>query len=140
FSRMSNRPAGSMGLGCTRFTSAYGLAPSNKSCAADLAALAQADMKERRIASIVARGSAHPRFPIKGGHLFVNNTNPLLRQHYPGTIGLKTGDTDEAGMCLVAVVRRGSHTLGVVLLHSPNPAQQAEKLFGLGFRAFRSGK
>ena len=138
FAMLMNRTARTMGLGCTRFTSAYGLTPSNKSCAADLAALARADMEQQRIARIVRQRQAHPRFPIKGGHLWLYNTNPLLRQRYPGTIGLKTGDTNEAGMCLVAIVRRGSQTLGVVLLHSPNPAQQAEKLFGLGFRALRS--
>ena len=135
FAKLMNRSAREMGLGCTRFSSPYGLQPSNKSCAADLAALARADMRQRRIARIVAHKSAHPRFPIKGGHLFVNNTNPLLKQNYPGTIGLKTGDTDQAGMCFVGIVRHGSHELGVVLLHSPNPAQQAEKLFSAGFRA-----
>src|SRR5436305_4968460 len=134
FARMMNRTARSMGLGCSHFTSAYGLAPSNRSCAADLAALARADMDQSRIARIVRQRQAHPRFPIKGGHLWLYNTNPLLRMNYPGTIGLKTGDTDQAGHCLVAIVRRGSHTLGVVLLRSPNPAQQAEKLFSLGFR------
>jgi hypothetical protein len=42
-------------------------------------------------------------------------------------------------MCLVAVVRRDHRKLGVVLLHSPNPAEQAKKLFSAGFRAVRSG-
>src|SRR3954471_16251351 len=46
FARLMTRPAGQMGLGCTRFTSPYGLQPSNKSCAADLAALARADMTQ----------------------------------------------------------------------------------------------
>jgi D-alanyl-D-alanine carboxypeptidase (penicillin-binding protein 5/6) len=138
FAMMMNRKARAMSLGCSRFTSAYGLAPSNRSCAADLAALARVDMSQSRIARIVRQRQAHPRFPIKGGHLWLYNTNPLLRMHYPGTIGLKTGDTDEAGQCLVAVVRRGQRELGVVLLHSPNPAQQAEKLFGAGFRKLRS--
>lgn len=138
FAQLMNRTASTMGLGCTRFTSAYGLTPSNRSCPADLAALARADMEQQRIARIVRQRQAHPRFPIKGGHLWLYNTNPLLRMRYPGTIGLKTGDTNEAGHCLVAIVRRGSHTLGVVLLHSPNPAQQAEKLFSLGFRSLRS--
>jgi serine-type D-Ala-D-Ala carboxypeptidase (penicillin-binding protein 5/6) len=137
FARMMNRKAREMGLGCTRFSSAYGLQPSNRSCAADLAAIARADMSERRIARIVGRRSAHPRFPIKGGHLFVNNTNPLLKQNYPGTIGLKTGDTQEAGLCFVAIVRHGSRDLGVVLLGSPNPAEQSKKLFKAGFRALR---
>ena len=31
-----------------------------------------------------------------------------MRLGYPGTIGLKTGSTDEAGRCFVGVVRRGT--------------------------------
>jgi D-alanyl-D-alanine carboxypeptidase len=136
FVRLMNRTAQEMGLGCTHFTSPFGLPDNNKSCAVDLAALARADMRQQRIASIVAHKSAHPRFPIKGGHLFLYNTNPLLRANYPGTLGLKTGDTIKAGRCFVAVVRRGSRELGVVLLNSPNTVQQSEKLFSAGFRAF----
>ena len=77
------------------------------------------------------------RFPIKGGKLYLNNTNPLLRMGYPGTIGLKTGDTDDAGHCLIAVVRRGPLTLGVVLLNSPNTQQQARTLLNRAFRLDR---
>jgi len=57
-----------------------------------------------------------------------------LRSAYPGTIGLKTGYTGEAGRCLVAVVRRGPRRLGVVLLDSPDPGRQARKLIGTAFR------
>ncbi|MFL5884524.1 MAG: D-alanyl-D-alanine carboxypeptidase family protein [Thermoleophilaceae bacterium] len=138
FVRLMNRKARQLGLGCTRYTSPYGLPDTNHTCAADLAALARYDMHERRIANIVGKRQAQPRFPIKGGHLFLYNTNPLLRMRYPGTIGLKTGDTDKAGHCFVAIVKRGSVELGVVLMHSPNTAQQSEKLFSLGFRAMRS--
>jgi D-alanyl-D-alanine carboxypeptidase (penicillin-binding protein 5/6) len=74
-------------------------------------------------------------FPIKGGKLYLYNHNPLLKLNYPGTLGIKTGFTDAAGMCLVAAVKRNGHRLGVVLLHSPNPGQQAMKLFDRGFRA-----
>ena len=69
---------------------------------------------------------------------WLNNTNPLLRMGYPGTIGLKTGDTDEAGHCLIAVVKHGSRTVGVVLLNSPNPQQQARSLLAKAFRADRA--
>jgi D-alanyl-D-alanine carboxypeptidase (penicillin-binding protein 5/6) len=135
FARLMNQKAHELELGCTSFTTPYGLQTANRSCAADLAALARLDMREARIAAVVGQRAAHPKFPIKGGHLFVYNTNPLLRENYPGTIGLKTGDTDAAGHCFVGVVRRGRKELGVVLLHSPNPADQAKKLFSAGFRA-----
>ena len=57
---------------------------------------------------------------------------------YPGTDGVKTGYTVAAGPCLVATVRRGKTWLGVVLLHSGNPAGQAQQLFNTAFKAART--
>ena len=135
FARLMNRQAEQRGLRCTHFVSSYGLERGNRSCAADVAALARVAMDEPRIARVVRRPSASVRFPIKGGKLYVNSTNPLLRAGYPGTIGLKTGYTKPAGRCFVAVVRRGGRTYGVVLLKSPNPAKHAQALLKAAFRA-----
>lgn len=137
FVAMMNEKARSLGLRCTHFASPHGLEPGNRSCPADLAALARMDLHYKRIAGIVRQAHAVVRFPIKGGKLWLNNTNPLLRMGYPGTIGMKTGDTDEAGHCLIAIVRRGPLTLGVVLLHSPNTQEQARKLLNTAFRSYR---
>ena len=137
FVAMMNAKARSLGLRCTHFASPHGLEPGNRSCPADLAALARIDLHHARISSVVRHAHAIVRFPIKGGKLYLNNTNPLLRMDYPGTIGLKTGDTDEAGHCLIAVVRRGGQTLAVVLLHSPNTQQQARVLLNKAFRVDR---
>jgi D-alanyl-D-alanine carboxypeptidase (penicillin-binding protein 5/6) len=134
FVRLMNARARAMGLGCTRFSSSYGLPDTNRSCPADLAALARVAMAKPRIARIVRKPQARVRFPIKGGYLYLNTTNPLLHDGFPGTIGLKTGSTDRAGHCFVGVVRRGRRTIGVVLLHSPNPLSQAEKLVTAAFR------
>jgi D-alanyl-D-alanine carboxypeptidase len=100
--------------------------------------MARLAMKEPRIRRLVGRRQVATRFPIKGGRLYVNSTNPLLRLRYPGTIGLKTGSTDDAGHCFVAVVRRGRRELGVVLLHSPDIGRQAKQLFDAAFRAGRA--
>jgi serine-type D-Ala-D-Ala carboxypeptidase (penicillin-binding protein 5/6) len=79
-------------------------------------------------------------FPIKSGHLWLYNNNPLLIEGFPGTDGVKTGYTTLAGQCLVATVRRGRHWLGVVLLHSGNTEAQAVALLNAGFAAeSRSG-
>jgi D-alanyl-D-alanine carboxypeptidase len=134
FVQIMNQRARLMGLGCTHYSSSYGLPDTNRSCAADLAALSRVAMAKRRIARIVRKPSAKVRFPIKGGYLYVNSTNPLLRGRFRGTIGLKTGSTDKAGHCFIGVVRRGGRTLGVVLLHSPNTLAQAEKLLNAAFR------
>ena len=74
-------------------------------------------------------------FQIKGKRLYLYNHNPLLRQGYRGTTGIKTGYTDAAGQCLVATARRGPIKLGVVLLDSPNPGKQAMQLLDRGFKA-----
>lgn len=134
FVRLMNARARSMGLSCTHYSSSYGLPDSNRSCAADLAALARVAMSKPRIARIVRQPQAKVPFPIKGGFLYLNTTNPLLHDSFPGTIGLKTGSTDRAGHCFIGVVRRGRRTIGVVLLHSPNPTSQAEKLMTAAFK------
>jgi D-alanyl-D-alanine carboxypeptidase len=94
-------------------------------------------LREPRLARIVRRRQALLPFPIKGGKLWLYNNNPLLRQGYPGTTGVKTGYTDAAGSCLVATARRGPIRLGVVLLHSPNTGDQARALLDRGFAAER---
>ena len=138
FVELMNAKAQTMGLACTRFVSPEGLSPRNHSCAPDLAALARAVLREPRLARIVARREASLRFPIKGGRVYLYNTNPLLRQGYRGVTGVKTGYTDAAGRCLVATARRGTVRLGVVLLGSPDPGRQARHLLDRGFRATRA--
>jgi D-alanyl-D-alanine carboxypeptidase len=135
FAQLMNRRAAELHLTCTHFSSSYGLQKGNRSCPADLAALARIVMSKPQIAHVVRHVHVNIKFPIKHGRLDLYSTNPLLRMRYPGTIGLKTGYTNPAGRCLVAIVRRGGHTLGVVLLHSANPAGEAMQLFKAGFHA-----
>jgi D-alanyl-D-alanine carboxypeptidase (penicillin-binding protein 5/6) len=136
FVALMNERAQEMGLTCTRYSTPSGFTDrGNHSCAADLAVEARAVLDEPRIARIVKRRSAVLPFPIKGGKLYLYNHNPLLRQGYRGTTGIKTGYTDAAGQCLVATVRRGPVKLGVVLLDSPNPGKQAMQLLDRGFKA-----
>jgi serine-type D-Ala-D-Ala carboxypeptidase (penicillin-binding protein 5/6) len=134
FVGMMNARAKTMGLHCTHFTSVSGIIDEgNHSCAPDLAVLAHAILTRRRLARIVATRNIVLPFPIKSGHLWLYNNNPLLRLGYPGTDGVKTGYTVAAGPCLVAAARRGHKWLGVVLLHSDDPPDQAMKLLGAGF-------
>jgi D-alanyl-D-alanine carboxypeptidase len=135
FVAQMNEKARLLGLRCTRFASPSGIDDRDRSCAADLAALTRIVIAKKRIARIVRKAHAAVRFPIKGGKLYLNNTNPLLRMNYPGTIGLKTGDTLKAGHCLIAVVRRGGRTLAAIVLASPNPQLQVRRLFAKAFRA-----
>ncbi len=140
FVRLMNRRAAAMGLTCTHFSTPSGFRDAgNHSCAGDLAALARAVLRTPRLARIVRRRAAVLPFPIKGRKLYLYNTNPLLRERYRGTTGVKTGYTVAAGRCLVATARRGRRRLGVVLLRARDPGRQARRLLDRGFRFARSG-
>jgi serine-type D-Ala-D-Ala carboxypeptidase (penicillin-binding protein 5/6) len=129
-----NARAAAMGLTCSRFSSPDGFEDrGNHSCAADLAALGRAVLREPRLARVVRRSSAVLPFPIKARRLYLYNHNPLLRQGYRGTTGIKTGFTNASGRCIVATAKRGGVSLGVVLLHSPDTAKQARQLLDRGF-------
>jgi D-alanyl-D-alanine carboxypeptidase len=129
-----NAEAQTMGLGCTRFSSASGVVDrGNHSCATDLAVLARAVLANPLLARIVGSRSAILPFPIKGGKLYLYNNNPLLITRYPGIDGVKTGYTSASGPCLVATARRGRAWLGVVLLNSASTIDQAKRLLDAGF-------
>jgi D-alanyl-D-alanine carboxypeptidase len=134
FVRLMNERARALGLRCTRFVDSHGLGRGDRSCPEDLAVLTRLAMRNSRIAAIARRREASFRFPIKGGRLFMYTHNPLVRARYRGALGLKTGFTQRAGRCFVGVARRGGRTLGVVLLHSPDPPGQAPKLLNAAFR------
>jgi len=134
FAKLMNRRAKELGLHCSHFESSYGLQDGNRSCPVDVAALSRIIMAKPRIARIVATWHANMAFPIKRGRLDLYSHNPLMRLHYPGTIGLKTGFTNPAGKCFVGIARHGRHTLGAVLLKSPDIGGQARQLLDAGFR------
>jgi serine-type D-Ala-D-Ala carboxypeptidase (penicillin-binding protein 5/6) len=139
FIKEMNVQAQSMGLSCTHFSTPNGLRDrGNYSCPRDLAALARADLANKRIAEIVQTRYAKPRFPIKGKHLYLSNNHYFLQRGLNGVpgaqvTGLKTGFTDAAGSCYVTTARLGGHHLGLVLLHSPSPLTQVPALLRAGF-------
>jgi D-alanyl-D-alanine carboxypeptidase (penicillin-binding protein 5/6) len=112
-----NRRAKLLGLRCTHFADASGLDPRNRSCPADIAALAMRAMAEPRLRRIARKRWARV-WPGGGKKITLRTTNHLLREHYPGAIGLKTGYTLAAGHCLVAIIQRGPTRIGIVLLGS----------------------
>jgi D-alanyl-D-alanine carboxypeptidase len=125
--RLMNRRAKLLGLRCTHFVDSYGLDPRNRSCAADLAVLAIRAMDEPRIRAIARRSHARV-WTGAGKKLTLRTTNHLLRDHYPGAIGLKTGFTNPAGFCLVAIVQRGAKRIGIVVLGARDSFGTARRL------------
>jgi D-alanyl-D-alanine carboxypeptidase len=138
FVRLMNAQAAHMGLTCTHYSNVSGIVDrGNYSCPRDLAVLAHAVLRQPVLRRVVGTRAAILPFPIKGGKLYLYNNNPLLMAAYPGADGVKTGFTDEAGLCLVATARRNGRWLGVVLLRSGNWLTQAETLLDAGFTAMR---
>ena len=132
--RFMNRRAKLLGLRCTKYVDPHGLNPRDRSCPVDLAVLAMRAMAEPRIARIARKRSARV-WPGAGRRLTLRTTNHLLREHYSGAIGLKTGFTKAAGHCLVAVIERGSRRIGIVLLNDKDPWASARKVTRAAVRA-----
>jgi serine-type D-Ala-D-Ala carboxypeptidase (penicillin-binding protein 5/6) len=65
----------------------------------------------------------------------LNNSNKLLST-YSGATGIKTGNTREAGYCLVAAAQRGAQTYIAVILKSQQKSvwQDAKELLDYGFK------
>jgi len=124
---LMNRRAALLGLRCTRYADAHGLDRRNRSCAADLAVLAMRAMNEPRIAEIARKRYARV-WPGAGKKFTLRTTNHLLRDEYPGAIGLKTGYTNPAGFCLVAIVQRGERRIGIVVLGSKDSFGDARRV------------
>lgn len=89
-----NLEAARLGMATTHFDDSSGFSARTVSTPADLLVLAKAAMAFPVFAEIVAQQSAD--LPIVGT---VQTTNAILGQN--GIIGIKTGETDEAGTCLV---------------------------------------
>lgn len=134
FVAMMNEHAAAWGLHCTHYSAPSGfINQRNYSCPHDLAELAARILANRRLARIVRTARIELPFPPPEHEIELVNNNPLLLYGYRGTLGVKTGYTEEAGRCLVAAARRGDVTLGVVLLHSNAPGGQARNLFEWAF-------
>jgi D-alanyl-D-alanine carboxypeptidase (penicillin-binding protein 5/6) len=112
FVNLMNARARELGLANTHFTNACGHDhPKHYSNAHDLAALAEAALKNPIFAKMVSLVRAEIR-TVDGKKTFrVENKNELIGR-YPGAVGVKTGFTRRAGKCLIALVERdGSKSL-----------------------------
>lgn len=111
-----NDVARSIDMRDTRFVDPCGFdRPGQYTTAADLLKLARAALADETITRIAEMPSV--RVPIDAGARVVKATatNALLGR-YDGAFGLKTGHTREAGSCLIAAARHGSHVAIVVML------------------------
>jgi len=94
-----NKLTKSLELNDTHIADASGFSPQTVSTARDLVILGQAALAEPVIAQIISQKEAN--LPVEG---IVRNTNQLIDQN--GIIGIKTGNTDEAGGCFLFAATR----------------------------------
>jgi D-alanyl-D-alanine carboxypeptidase len=61
------------------------------------------------------------------------NHNRAFLESYPGAIGVKTGFTDPAGVCVAEAAERGGRALLAVVMNGVSPDRTAELLLDRGF-------
>jgi D-alanyl-D-alanine carboxypeptidase len=133
FLGLMNRKAHELGLHDTHYTSPSGVVDrGNYSSAYDLAALARYAMAIPRFRAVTRTRVAHVKWAKPTYAKTYVNKNQLIG-NYRGADGVKTGWTTIAGHCLVASARRGGKSLIAVVLHSPDPYDDARRLLNLGF-------
>ena len=119
FAQMMNRKAAEIGAENTNFVTPHGLDdPQHYSTAYDLALITQYALKNPIFAEIVSTKSS--TFEGRG----INNTNEMLSL-YPGTDGVKTGYTGQAGRCLVTSVSLNGNRYISVVLNCASRTQRA---------------
>ena len=130
-----NARAAELGMRGATFRNPEGLdEPGHLMSAADLALLARAALRQPVIAQIVATPATTVRSSKRAYAL--RSTNLLLGS-FPGAIGVKTGTTDAAGECLVALVERDGRRLLSVLLGSGDRYAETVGLIEWGFANHR---
>ena len=136
-----NAMAQGIGLTSTHFTSFDGMPfpteHSTYSSPADLVRLGEVVMANPVFRRIVAQRRYHlAATPLH--HQYRWYTTDALLGSYRGAIGIKTGDTDAAGNCLLFEARRDGRTLIGVVLHA-NPSSSFTALFTAARRLLNWG-
>ena len=136
FVERMNREATRIGMKGTRFVNATGLpAPQQVSTATDLGLIAAAIIRDFP--------EFYALYSIKEyryNNITQPNRNRLLWTD-PYVDGMKTGNTDAAGFCLIASAKRGQRRLLAVVLGAASEsarAIEAQKLLNYGFQFYDS--
>jgi len=137
FVEMMNAKATELGLENTSFSNPHGLdEEGHYTSARDLAAIASYAMDIPKFREIVATDEYEIPWP---GHPFprvMQNHNRFLDM-YPNAIGIKTGYTLGAGLCLVAAAEKdGSELISVILNGGETYWDQTIALMEYGFNDF----
>jgi D-alanyl-D-alanine carboxypeptidase (penicillin-binding protein 5/6) len=134
FAARMNARAAELGMQDSHFVHPCGFdAEGQYSTVTDLLRLAKAAHADPRIAQIAAQEQATID-TASGRQLAFKNTNQLLGR-LDGVVGLKTGYTQHAGHCLIAVAEQAGHRVWLVLLDSPRRWWTAHRIITDAFAA-----
>ncbi len=133
FVQRMNRRATELGMRDTHFVNACGHdAPGHYATAHDLALLAHAVIKRPLLTDLAAKTGASIVTTDGASRYEFKSSNALIGR-YRGVLGLKTGNTRQAGRCLVAYARRGDTQVLLVLLRGSNRWWDAADILDLAF-------
>ena len=121
FVPMMNARAQRLGLKNTTYVSPHGLpqgagTPDDVMSPEDLAKLGWELMKYPNMRDWAMRKT----MPFRGGSFTMYNPNRLVRNDFPGIIGIKTGYHGGAGFCVTAAAQRDGMTVIAVVMGAPN--------------------
>lgn len=125
FIYVMNKKAEEMGLTDTNFTNPTGLEGDGNQYGTvyDMLIITKYALKNETFAKVAA--TVEYTIPATDTHkefILYNQTNLLTT--YPGVKGIKTGYTDEAGMCLITYLDYENHKIIAILLNSQNRRQE----------------
>jgi D-alanyl-D-alanine carboxypeptidase (penicillin-binding protein 5/6) len=136
-----NAAAKAMGMTSTHFTSFDGMPypteHSTYSTPADLIRLGEQAMRWRVFREIVGQKKHYLPATVSHHSYQWDQTNALIGS-YRGALGIKTGETDAAGDCLLFEARRNGVTLIGVVLHA-NPSRIPTSAITAGWRVLDWG-
>lgn len=138
FVEMMNAKAAALDLTNTHYVNPHGLdARGHYTSAADLVSLARYAMRNPTFRQIVDTYTVKVR---SDRYTHVLTSHNILLKTYPGCEGVKTGNTDNAGYCVVvAAQRNGVELVGAVMgaASEGDRAKQAKALLDWGFAHYR---
>jgi len=134
FIALMNSRARELGLENTRFNDPCGHdQPNHYSTARDLAILSETALRNRAFREVVARQQQQIRTVDGRRRFMLRNRNQLLGR-YPGATGVKTGYTEAAGRCLIALAERDGTRVLLVMLHTRNRWHNAATMMDRAFQ------
>ena len=138
FVGLMNARARELGLDDSHFNDPCGHdRPRHYTSANDLAILTEAALRNQTFRELISRQQLQIR-TVDGRRSFVLRSKNRLLGRYHGAIGVKTGYTEAAGRCFIALAERDGTRVLLVMLHARNRWHDAAAMLDRAF--LRAGK